>query len=141
MKTVAIIQARMGASRLPGKVLSKLGGEPVLFWVTRAARSVFGIDDVWIATSDSAADDAVANWATKHNISVHRGSEHDVLDRFAGAANASKADIVVRLTADCPFLDPQVIATNRAFARRHGRRLMPPTSIPQPGRTGSIAKC
>ncbi len=110
MKTVAIVQARMGASRLPGKVLAKLGGEPVLFWVTRAARSALGIDDVWIATSENAADDAVAAWAINHNIPVHRGSEHDVLDRFAGAAKASAADIVVRLTADCPFLDPQVVA-------------------------------
>ncbi|MDE2374403.1 MAG: glycosyltransferase family protein, partial [Hyphomicrobiales bacterium] len=110
MKTVAIIQARMGASRLPGKVLSKLVDEPVLCWVTRAAQSALGIDEVWIATSDSAADDVVADWAIKHNISVHRGSEHDVLARFAGAAKASGADIVVRLTADCPFLDPQVVA-------------------------------
>jgi glutamate-1-semialdehyde aminotransferase/spore coat polysaccharide biosynthesis protein SpsF (cytidylyltransferase family) len=110
MKTVAIIQARMGASRLPGKVLSKLGGEPVLAWVTRAAQAVLGLDEVWIATSDNAADDAVARWADNHNSPVHRGSEHDVLDRYAGAAKASGAEIIVRLTADCPFLDPQVVA-------------------------------
>jgi glutamate-1-semialdehyde 2,1-aminomutase/spore coat polysaccharide biosynthesis protein SpsF len=110
MKTVAIIQARMGASRLPGKVLFELGGEPVLAWVARAARAVLGLDEVWIATSDNAADDAVAQWAAKHNCPVHRGSEHDVLDRYAGAAKASGADIIVRLTADCPFLDPQVVA-------------------------------
>jgi len=110
MKTVAIIQARMAASRLPGKVLLKLGGEPVLAWVTRAAQAAPGIDEVWIATSDNAGDDEVADWAGNHKICVHRGSEHDVLDRYAGAAKASGADIVVRLTADCPFLDPQVIA-------------------------------
>ncbi len=110
MKTVAIIQARMGASRLPGKVLSKLGGEPALAWVIRAAQAAPGIDEVWIATSENAADDAVADWAAKHhNVSIHRGSEHDVLDRYAGAAKTSGADIVVRLTADCPFLDPQVV--------------------------------
>lgn len=100
----------MGATRLPGKVLSKLGSEPVLAWVTRAAQAALGIDDVWIATSENAADDAVAEWGAKHNVSVHRGSEHDVLDRYAGAARASGADVVVRLTADCPFLDSQVIA-------------------------------
>jgi glutamate-1-semialdehyde aminotransferase/spore coat polysaccharide biosynthesis protein SpsF (cytidylyltransferase family) len=109
MKTVAIIQARMGSSRLPGKVLCKLAGEPVIAWVTRAAQTAPGIDEVWIATSRNGADDAVAGWACEHNVSVHRGSEHDVLDRFAGAAKASRADIVVRLTADCPFLDPQVV--------------------------------
>ena len=109
MKTVAIIQARMGSTRLPGKVLSKLGGEPVIAWVTRAAKAAPGVDEVWIATSDNAADNAVADWACGHDVSVHRGSEHDVLDRFAGAAKASRADIVVRLTADCPFLDPQVV--------------------------------
>jgi glutamate-1-semialdehyde aminotransferase/spore coat polysaccharide biosynthesis protein SpsF (cytidylyltransferase family) len=110
MKTVAIIQARMGATRLPGKVLMNLGGAPALGWVTRAAQAVFGVDEAWIATTTNAADDAVAEWATKNNVPVHRGSEHDVLDRYAGAAKASGADVVIRLTADCPFLDPQVVA-------------------------------
>lgn len=109
MKTTAIIQARMGSTRLPGKVLTELGGEPVLAWIVRSAQATTGIDDVWIATSDNIADDSVAAWATKHNVLVYRGSEHDVLDRFAGAAKASKADVAVRLTADCPFLDPYVI--------------------------------
>lgn len=110
MKTVAIIQARMGASRLPGKVLCALGGEPVLAWVTQAAKAASGVDAVWIATSENAGDDAVAEWANKHKVPLYRGSEHDVLERYAGAAKASEAQIVVRLTADCPFLDPQVVA-------------------------------
>src|SRR5579863_2861982 len=110
MKTVAIIQARMGSNRLPGKVLADLGGKPVLAWIIQAAQAAIGIDDVWIATSESVADDTVAAWGSEHSVSVHRGSEHDVLDRFAGAAKASKAEVVVRLTADCPFLDPYVIA-------------------------------
>jgi glutamate-1-semialdehyde 2,1-aminomutase len=110
MKTVAVIQARMGSTRLPGKVLRKLGGTPALTWTTRAAQAAVGIDEVWIATSEKSEDDAVADWARLYNVSVHRGSEHDVLDRYAGAARASNADVVVRLTADCPFLDPQVIA-------------------------------
>jgi glutamate-1-semialdehyde 2,1-aminomutase len=110
MKTVAVIQARIGSTRLPGKVLMNLAGAPALDWTTRAARAALGIDEVWIATSEKAEDDAVADWASKHEVPVHRGSEHDVLDRYAGAAKASAADIIVRLTADCPFLDPQVIA-------------------------------
>jgi glutamate-1-semialdehyde 2,1-aminomutase/spore coat polysaccharide biosynthesis protein SpsF len=109
LKTVAIIQARMGASRLPGKVLRKLGDDVVLAWVTHAARSTCGIDEVLIATSRGAPDDAVAQWASDNKVSVYRGSEDNVLERYAGAAKASGADVVVRLTADCPFLDPQVI--------------------------------
>jgi glutamate-1-semialdehyde 2,1-aminomutase/spore coat polysaccharide biosynthesis protein SpsF len=71
---------------------------------------VLGIDETWIATSTAAEDDAVTRWCKDHKVPVHRGSEHDVLDRYAGAAKTSAADIVVRLTADCPFLDPQVVA-------------------------------
>ena len=110
MKTVAIIQARMGASRLPGKVLSRLGGEVVLGWVVRAAQAALGIDAVCIATSTDARDDAIVRWAGQNKVVVHRGSEHDVLARYADAAKASGAEVVVRLTADCPFLDPQIIA-------------------------------
>jgi glutamate-1-semialdehyde 2,1-aminomutase len=110
MKTVAIIQARMGSTRLPGKVLMRLAGEPVLVWVTRAAQSVLGIDDVWVATSEASDDDVVASWCNDSKVPVYRGSEQDVLDRYAGAAKASAADVVVRLTADCPFLDPLVVA-------------------------------
>ena len=110
MKTVAIIQARMASTRLPGKVLADLAGKPVLAWVVRAAHAALGVDDVWVATSTAAVDDIVAAWCKDNKISVHRGSESDVLDRYAGAAKASGAQVVVRLTADCPLLDPAVIA-------------------------------
>ncbi|MGC1466245.1 MAG: aminotransferase class III-fold pyridoxal phosphate-dependent enzyme [Pseudolabrys sp.] len=110
MKTVAIIQARMGSSRLPGKVLTDLGGKPVLAWSVRAARAALGVDEVWVATSDAKSDDAIADWCKANGIAMHRGSESDVLDRYAGAARASGANVVIRLTADCPLLDPAVIA-------------------------------
>ncbi|MGB8893645.1 MAG: aminotransferase class III-fold pyridoxal phosphate-dependent enzyme, partial [Pseudolabrys sp.] len=110
MKTVAIIQARMGSTRLPGKVLADLAGKPVLAWVVRAASAAIGVDDTIVATSTVAADDAVAAWCQANSIPVYRGSENDVLDRFVGAAKLSGADIVVRITADCPLLDPAVIA-------------------------------
>jgi glutamate-1-semialdehyde 2,1-aminomutase/spore coat polysaccharide biosynthesis protein SpsF len=110
MKTVAIIQARMGSNRLPGKVLTDLGGKPVLAWVVRAARATLGVDDVWVATSIAAADDSIDAWCQTNCVPVYRGSEGDVLDRFAGATKASDADVVVRLTADCPLLDPTVMA-------------------------------
>src|SRR6266436_5050661 len=109
MKVVAIIQARMGSTRLPGKVLMGLGGRLVLEWVYRAARAAPGVDDVWIATSLLPADDAIVDFCRALNMNFFRGSETDVLSRFMGCAEAAGADIVLRLTGDCPFLDPQVI--------------------------------
>ncbi len=109
MNVVAVIQARMGSTRLPGKVLMDLGGHPVLEWCTRACYAAPGVDDVWVATSKLKVDDAIATWCRDRGIPVWRGSETDVLSRFVGAAAASEADIVLRLTGDCPFLDPQVI--------------------------------
>jgi glutamate-1-semialdehyde 2,1-aminomutase len=110
MKTVAIIQARMGSTRLAGKVLTDLAGKPVLAWVVSAARAALGVDEVWVATSTVAADDAIVAWCEKNKVNVYRGSEADVLDRYVCAAKVSGAGIVVRLTADCPLLDPVVIA-------------------------------
>ncbi len=89
MKTVAIIQARMGSTRLPGKVLAELAGKPAIAWVVRAARAAAGVDEVWVATSTATADDPIADWCAANNVPVYRGSEHDVLDRYAGAAAAS----------------------------------------------------
>ena len=108
MTSVAVIQARMGSSRLPGKVLRDLGDRPVLGWIVRAAQEVVGIDKVVVATSEAAADDAVAAWCAEAGVACHRGSEDDVLQRMTEAAEACDADIVMRLTADCPLLDPQV---------------------------------
>jgi spore coat polysaccharide biosynthesis protein SpsF (cytidylyltransferase family) len=110
MNTVGIIQARMGSSRLPGKVLADLAGLPALAWVVRAASASIGIDEVWVATSAAAGDDAIASWCERNSVPVHRGSELDVLGRYAGAIEESGAEVVVRITADCPFLDPTVVA-------------------------------
>ena len=109
LKTVVIIQARMGSSRLPGKVLANLSGLPVIAWVVQAVRRVTTADEVWIATTSAPIDDSLVDWCDQHKLPVYRGSEQDVLARFAGAIRASGADIVVRITADCPFLDPTVI--------------------------------
>ena len=110
MTVVAIIQARMGASRLPGKVLEDLAGKPVLAWVNDAARATPGVDRVCVATSDNGVDDTIADWCEANDVTCHRGPEDDVLTRFVIAATAEKADIVMRLTADCPLLDPAVCA-------------------------------
>lgn len=108
MSTVAIIQARMRSTRLPGKILADLGGKPALEWVIQAAQAIPGVDKVVIATSLQQDDDVVADWCAARKVDCHRGSEDDVLGRFYGAARNANANIVLRLTADCPFLDPQV---------------------------------
>jgi spore coat polysaccharide biosynthesis protein SpsF (cytidylyltransferase family) len=105
--THAIIQARMTSGRLPGKVMEDLAGLPLLAWVVRAAREATCIGRVTVATTTNDSDDAVVAWATREHVDVFRGSEDDVLDRFHGAA--TDAEVVVRLTSDCPFLDPALI--------------------------------
>ena len=98
----------MGSSRLPGKVLEDLAGRPVLDWVVRAARAVPGVEDVAIATSAEAGDDFLAEWCARAGIACVRGSERDVLTRYADAIRVLDARVVMRLTADNPFLDPAV---------------------------------
>ncbi|MBI1778534.1 MAG: aminotransferase class III-fold pyridoxal phosphate-dependent enzyme [Proteobacteria bacterium] len=120
MTTVAIIQARMGSTRLPGKVLADLRGMPVLAWSARAARAIVGVDEVVVATSTASADDRIAKWAAEANVSCFRGSESDVLDRFYAAASSAGADIVIRLTADCPFLDPTIASQTLVLLKRTG---------------------
>jgi glutamate-1-semialdehyde 2,1-aminomutase/spore coat polysaccharide biosynthesis protein SpsF len=110
VKTVAICLARMGSTRLPGKVLKDLGGKPLLRWTLDAAHSVSLIDKVVLATTVKAEDDAIAAYCEHNLIECFRGSEDDVLDRFYQCARQYEADIVLRFTCDCPFLDPHVIA-------------------------------
>ncbi len=117
-RVVAIVQARMGSTRLPGKVLRALDGRPVLDWVVDAARSATEIDDVVVATSTLDVDDAIAVWGIDRSVCVIRGSENDVLSRFVLAADESRADAVVRLTADCPLLDSTLIDQVVALWRR-----------------------
>ena len=107
--TVVIIQARMGSSRLPGKVLKEIDGRPMLDWVVTRARRAETVDEVAVATTTDAADDPIAVFCEAHDVPVYRGNVFDVLDRYYQAALAFQADIVVRLTADCPLIDPQMI--------------------------------
>lgn len=109
MRTVAIIQARMGSSRLPGKVLADIHGDTMLGRVVSRLRAARTIDEVVIATSVLADDDAIVTEATRLGCGSHRGSETDVLDRYLGAARAYNADAIVRVTADCPLLDAGVV--------------------------------
>ncbi|MGO9875098.1 MAG: GNAT family N-acetyltransferase [Acidimicrobiia bacterium] len=113
--TLCVVQARTGSTRLPGKVLQELGGRPLLqFMLDRLAD--LRVDEVVVATSTLARDDAVAEIARAAGRAVLRGSESDVLDRFADALLAHPADHVVRLTADCPLIDPALV---EAVIARH----------------------
>ena len=106
---VAIIQARMNSSRLPGKVLMPLAGTSVLGFMAMRVKRAELIDKVVIATTDSPADDPLCDEAGKLGLSVFRGSEDDVLQRFNDAAGHFDADIIIRLTADCPLMDGKLI--------------------------------
>lgn len=111
MKRVAIVQARTGSTRLPGKILMDLEGQPVLARVLERIRAARLIDDVVVATTHQPQDDAVVALARKLDTRVFRGSEDDVLSRYVGAARVSGADLVVRITSDCPLVDPEVLDT------------------------------
>lgn len=108
MRSVAIIQARMSSSRLLGKVLMELGGLAVLGWMVRAARAIPGVHETVVATSVDPSDAPVAQWCVENGVAIVRGPLDDVLSRFALAAREYEAEYVLRLTADCPLLDPQV---------------------------------
>jgi glutamate-1-semialdehyde aminotransferase/spore coat polysaccharide biosynthesis protein SpsF (cytidylyltransferase family)/predicted dehydrogenase len=107
--TIAIVQARMGSSRLPGKSLADIDGKPMLWHVVERVKRATTVDRVVVATSTEPADDAVEEMCQAHGIVCHRGSEMDVLDRFYDAARAEKAGAIVRITADCPLIDPGII--------------------------------
>lgn len=108
-KTVAIIQARMGSSRLPGKVLLDIAGKPMLSRVTERASRAKKVSQMVIATTAQPEDDAVAAWCAESGFNCYRGSLHDVLDRYYQAARLFNAEVIVRITADCPLIDPLLV--------------------------------
>lgn len=109
MKITAIIQARMGSSRLPGKIFLPLGGKPLLWHVVERVSRSKGIDEIVVATSKLPADDHVETWVHEQRLLCYRGSEQDVLSRYYEAALHLKAENIVRITADDPFKDPEVV--------------------------------
>jgi spore coat polysaccharide biosynthesis protein SpsF len=117
----AIIQARMGSSRLPGKVLIEIASQPMLVRVVERARLAKSVDTVVVATTREPADDPIADLCTLKGYPCYRGSEFDVLDRYYEAARMVAAQTIVRITADCPLIDPEVIdRTVRAFCGETG---------------------
>ncbi|MGW8249496.1 MAG: cytidylyltransferase domain-containing protein [Anaerolineales bacterium] len=108
-KTVAIIQARMASSRLPDKVLLEIGDQPMLVWVVERARLAMTVDEVVVATTTDASDDAIQALCQKRGYAFYRGSAFDVLDRYYQASRRHPAEVIVRITADCPLIDPALI--------------------------------
>lgn len=121
MKTVAIIQARMNSTRLPGKVMLPLADTTVLGVVCRRVAAAHRVNEVVVATSRATADTAVERWCVQNRVSSYRGSEDDVLGRVYEAARMFHADAVVDVTADCPLVDPRHIdALVERFATDRG---------------------
>ncbi|MCM1498447.1 MAG: glycosyltransferase family protein [Clostridium sp.] len=109
MKYLAIIQARMGSSRLPNKVLRPLCGRPMLQHIVSRMQKSECIDHIMVATTVKEDDNAIEELCRQIQIECYRGSENDVLDRYYQAASRYKPQNVVRITADCPFIDPVVV--------------------------------
>src|SRR4051794_6292360 len=108
MRRVVIVQARMTSTRLPGKVLADLAGKPMLERQLERLARCRHADEVVLATTTNADDDPIVALAERLGVGVHRGSEHDVLRRYAEAAEKFGADVIVRVTSDCPLIDPEL---------------------------------
>ena len=149
-RTVAIIQARRSSRRLPDKVLLDIGGKPMLQRVVERTRQARRLDEVIVATTIAPEDDAIGQLCQHIGVAVTRGSVFDVLDRFYQTSLAFQAKVVVRITADCPLIDPGVIdqvveaffnwgkfSPPTSLPEEEGSRPSPPTSLP--GGEGSKA--
>ena len=108
-KIILVIQARMSSTRLPGKILKSIGGMKVLDYIINRIKNIKDIDEYWIATSNNKNDDIIEK-LYKSKINVYRGDEEDVLSRFYDLATNTKAQVIIRITADCPFVDKSIIS-------------------------------
>ena len=109
MKVVCLVQARVGSTRLPGKILKEICGKTILHHEIDRLKKCKEIDEIVIATTDKEDDDKIVNEAKKLSVKYFRGSENDVLSRFYYAAKENNADIVVRVTSDCPCIDFEIL--------------------------------
>jgi spore coat polysaccharide biosynthesis protein SpsF len=130
---LAVLQARMSSTRMPGKVMAPVLGEPMIWRQIERIRRARTLSKIVVATSTAASDDPLAGFLLGRGVSVYRGDLHDVLGRFAGCAEAWSPERVVRLTADCPLIDPQVVdaavrlavESGADYASNCGRRTYP----------------
>lgn len=109
MRIVAIIEARMTSSRLPGKVLLQAAGKPMLEHLVNRLRAVPSLRGIVLATTTNRTDDELKEFSIRMGIGCYRGSENDVMNRVIGAAEFEKADVVVEITGDCPIIDPKIV--------------------------------
>lgn len=119
-RPVAIVQARMGSTRLPGKVMRSLIGKPVLWHVVDRLRFCKKIESIVVATTTEPEDDVIEDWCCAHWIRCFRGSQDDVLDRYYQASKFYQAPSILRITADCPALDPTVVDELLTEYETHG---------------------
>lgn len=137
MNVVAIIQARMGSTRLPGKVLADLAGKPMLSRVVERTSRATRLDSVVVATTQQPEDHAIVGLCRRQGWPCYRGATEDVLDRFYKAAHIHHADVIVRITADEPLMDPALIDdTVEQFLKRAGEvdyvaNFLPPRTYPR----------
>lgn len=118
-KVDAIIQARTGSTRLPNKIIKKIGDKTVLEHVIERVKQTKRIDDIVIATTNEETDDIIVDYAKKNKVNYYRGSEEDVLARYYEAAKKFNSDTVVRITSDCPVIDPYIIDLLIEFYQKH----------------------
>lgn len=136
MRVAVIVQARMGSTRLPGKVLKPVLGKPLLTYQLERLRRCRTASTIVLATSTLPGDDALAGWAKDNGVICVRGSESDVLGRFRAAAAAVDAEVVVRVTGDCPLIDPGVLDDTvdlfmKAGAKGYGSNCNPRRTFPR----------
>ncbi len=131
LKIVAIVQARMGSVRFPQKVMQPVCGTPLIGLLLERLAAARRLDAIVLATSDDPRNDSLAKYVRELGHAVYRGSEHDVLDRYHRAAQEATADVVVRITGDCPLIDPAivdaVIATFQDSGADYAANILPPT--------------
>lgn len=120
MTVHAFVQARLGSTRLPGKSMAQIAGRPALAWIVDRLAGADGIDAVAVLTSDAPGDAPLRAFCAEHAIVCVAGSERDVLGRFADGVRALRPDAVVRITADCPLVDPHVVGLLVARYRAAG---------------------
>lgn len=138
-RTLAIVQARFASSRLPGKILLDIEGEPMLRRVVERLKRAKTVDEVVVATTLDPADDRTEGLCLECNYPCYRGSLHDVLDRFYQAAKLYGAEVIVRITADCPVIDPQLVDEAVTAFRSEGAYDFVANRLPPPwGRTYPI---
>ena len=109
IRIVAVIQARMGSTRLPGKVLRPVAGQPLLWHIVHRLKKCRLLEDIAVATTVNPADEAIVEWCNANGVMVVRGPEDDVLARYAKAAEKLDADVIVRVSSDAPFIDPAFV--------------------------------